>query len=257
MNLKSTYYYQLADLKKSLITYYIILLTFFCFILSFFSLTITSNDGRSSSYGQIGPMELITIIFAIFAGYGCLKTYLGFFLQNGISRKTLFTSQILTTSTLALIMATIGKVLLLTFSILLLKLEINVKYSSLFDQVYGLSITDSGSLPYHITVFFYDLSLYLVFMSAGYLIALIYFRISRLGKIVLNVSIPVLLLIALPAFDTSIFKGQTSKGFNHFLNTILGISSYHPSYAIFTFVLLSAIFSGFSWLLLRRATVRD
>lgn len=256
MNIKASYRYQLADQSKSIFAYYIILLGIFLLLFLSMTVTISTDDGSIVS-GQFGGMEMATVIFVFIAGLNSFKENFAMLLQHGISRKTLFVGRILTALSVALVMATIDQVLLLCFRALTMISSDFLSCSSLYEQIYLGEVTGMGSLTNHIASYLFNIFLYLGFMAAGYLITLVFYRLNKAGKVAVGAGVPVSVFIVLPIFDYSVTGGKISAAIFKFIDFAFGISTHQPVNAMITCTIAFILFSGLSWLLVRRVDVKE
>jgi hypothetical protein len=78
------------------------------------------------------------------------------------------------------------------------------------------------------------------------------------AKIAVSVGVPVGLFIGLPVVDGIVSQGAIGRGFGRFIIYAFGFSNGANSYyGTITLILICAIFSGLSWLLVRRAVMKD
>lgn len=105
--------------------------------------------------------------------------------------------------------------------------------------------------------FLNDFLLYLFCIAAGYLITVVFYKLNKTGQIALGAGAPVGLLVVFPILDAALTKG---KGMNAIIKSIdfaFGFSTQQPSHAIFTFAVCFLLFSGLSWLLIRKASIKE
>jgi hypothetical protein len=268
MNIKAAYYYQLGDHKKSIIMYYIILMVVYLLLLT--TMTFSVSTVQTTTYtgtsgvtahttvsGSFGGMEWATIIFVFVAGCNAFKETFGMLIQNGVSRKTLFISRCITAVSISVIMATIGKVFLILFKLLTKISDGTLTCSSLYEQLYLKEAVGFGSFRLHAVSYIFDIFMYLCFMTLGYVISLVYYRLNKSGKIALSVSIPVGLFLVLPIVDSTFTDGKISKAIFKFFDFAFGVSSGHPVNAMITCFVGFLLLSLCSWLLVKKSTVHE
>ena len=271
MNIKAAYHYEISDYIKSILIYYIIILAFDLFLVlgtgfsSISTSTTTDSSGNvitetvshtaNMSHSEFSGMEFVTVIFIFVIGYCAFRNTFGFLIQNSFSRKTILVGQCLTSLTFVLIMTTINELLLIILKTLVSMFFSNTEWTSLYEDIYVASPVGIGSIPFHIANYFYSFFLFLFAMTAGYLVSLIYYRINRIVKIILNVTLLVSVIL-LPSAINDITDGKFYSISNRFFDIILGITANHPINAIISFTVLSILITYLSWLLIRRAIVK-
>lgn len=268
MNIKAAYQYVLGNICKSIIVYYIILIV--CYLLSFspFLFSSTHNTQYDSMnrivshtviHSELSGMEFITVIFIFIMGYYALRNNFGPLIQNSISRKTIFINEGLVSLTFTLILTSISELLLIITKIVASVVSVpnnTIECSSLYENIYNLEDVSFGGIFFHITNYLYNYFLFLFFMITGFLFSLIYYRISRIVKIILNVCILSVVLMYQQIVER-MSNTRLKEAVSDFADAIFGISSNQPAFAMITFLILSAIVAYFIWLLLRRANVRE
>jgi hypothetical protein len=204
---------------------------------------------------QLSGLEFATVIFLFIAGLNSFKEEFGLLIQNGISRKTVFAGRILTSLTVAMGMAVIDKLVSFIFQGLNTVTDGNIGSSTLFELVYKNYRQEGMLMP--LTSFLFSFFLYLCFSGAGYFITTAFYRLGKAGKVALSVSLPVGIFVVLPIFDYTIAGGRITAALYKFLDFALGISSGRLINEMITCTLAFLIFSGFSWLLIRKASVKE
>jgi hypothetical protein len=218
---------------------------------------IGSSDNRTVS-GQINSMEMATVIFLFIIGLCSFKESFGLMIQNGISRRTLFTGRLLTTLTIALLMATFDKVFLVLLKFYALTKSETLYCSSLYEQLYYKGfISGMGSFSMHVSIFLFDFFIYIFIMSIGYFITLLFYRLNKAGQIAVGVGVPVSLCIALPLYDSVVANGKIFLALGKFFDFAFGLSAHKPNNANITSVLGFIIISCISWMLIRRVPAKE
>ncbi|HEX3021381.1 MAG TPA: hypothetical protein VHQ24_07630 [Lachnospiraceae bacterium] len=255
MSIKSSYHYQIKDHKNSIIIYYLILIGIMVLVFTGMGVSIAREDGTNVS-GQIGGFEMSTVIFLFVTALCSFKESFGMLLQNGVSRKTLFTSRIAVTITIAAIMALIDKVILAIFSIFT-NLVDNIDSSSIFEQLYMKKASEMNELQLNIESFIFGFLLYVCVMAGGYFITILFYRLGKTGKVIIGAGVPFTVFMLLPILDTAIFDGRITKAIGKLIDFALGFSNNSPTNAFITFLLGSVVVSAVSWLLMRKAVVKN
>lgn len=245
MNILASYRQQMADQKRAILIYWLIIFILFVVIdggISFFY-----NGLENSTTSSI---EMVTLIFLFVAGLCSFKENFLLSVQNGISRKTLFCGRLLTTVSVALIMPVADLLIhLINRGILFLS------GSTVTDlPLYGAAYcgTEATRLIYLIPNFFMEFVLSLAVMAAGYFITILFYRLNKLGKILVGAGVPVLLNIILPLLDIRFFHMAMTKTAARLMLFV----AQRPSHLIITSILVCVVFCAASFLLMRRAVVK-
>jgi len=254
MNIKASYQYQLMDNKKAIYIYYFIFISLFLFILLSMSITVMNDDGTTSS--NYTGMDMATAIFIFVTGLCSFKDVFGMMMQNGISRKTLFIGRQLTALTISLGMAAIDLILLSLCKVLASVADTNLLVNSIYDQLYFNKAASMSNLQLHTTNYLFHFFLYLAFISAGYLITLVFYRLNKAGKVAIGAGVPAGIFIVLPIFDLAVTRGKITKALGEFIDFAFGFSTEQPMHAIITCLLSFIVFSSLSWLLIRKASIK-
>ncbi len=259
MKLKASFLYQILDLRWALLIYYFVIL---CLTL-LANITIVSFSS-ASSVGVVGEndtivMSGITFSSAIFIFIVSLNSFtenFRFSLQNGVSRKTLFLARLCTAGATSLFMAVVDQIIHVLISLVEEPLSHLVSIS-LFQQIYPQTF-ENPVLGFFLSVVF-SFCLLLFISNVGYAIVMMFYRVGKLGKVLLGAGIPAALIFGIPAikaFDTLYF-GERLRAFgNAVISPVLDFAFNTVPNRMISLLLLAALFALFDWLLLRRATIR-
>lgn len=250
MNFKNMYAYNLYEDRKSLIIFYGV-------IASIYLMFIIANmliNGDSS----IGGMEMSSFIFLFVMGLNSFKSNFHFGLTNGVSRKTQFLSYAATALTLGIIMAVMDIVIskLVAFVV-----PPNSLYLQLYGQRYSSFVAPLSFLN-HVQIIMEQFLWYTFLYSAvamfGYCITLIYYRSTLILKWIVSV-IPFLLLFVVFPYVETITQGAVSQFIGNFISRTMGFAgqTINPFIAIMSFIIGYLIFGAISFLLVRRAVVKQ
>jgi hypothetical protein len=237
MKIKSAYKYQIFELTKPVIIYYIVIVALMVFTaimaLGFVS---SSNIHFSGSFeGTVEGYSAATMIFLFVCGLNSFKQQFHMFLANGLSRRTLFVSVIAAFATASVAMALIDNLLGLACSWALINIPSSFTVEGIVVPIFS----------------------YMAAALAGIFIATAYYRMNKALKLIISIGVPVLLFIVLPIVDYSLFSGAITTGIYRFISaatSLLGADNPYSMALFNTFLML--IFSGLSWLLTRRATIK-
>lgn len=242
MKLKKALKYQLTEAVRPVAVFYAVILAIHaCFLLAFS----IRRDAAS-----VGGMEAATVIFLFVAGLNSFKSTFGMFMQNGLSRRTLFTSF----AAGALIIAAA-----MTAADFLLGLAAGavMEYWPLYDSIYYYP--DAGP-AFRAAGLLWAFALNAAALMAGYFITTLYYRMNRWQKITVSVGGPVFLFVVLPVLLRRLYKGMNpfssqrscASWILYWCERIIG----SPYLTAALFAAAAVILAGLSWLLVRRAVVR-
>lgn len=256
MSIKVSYRYQLSAQIKSIAVYYFVIFCVAVLMISTFAINYTTSYGEVFN-GQFNGLEFATMIYIFIAGCNSFKEEFGMLMQNGVSRKSLFTGRLLTSLSIAFGMAVIDKMIYFIWKAIIALSNDKLSFSSFFEMLYYDGHTRADSINVQILSFIFNMFIYLFVTAVGYIITIIYYRLGKNGKVALSVSIPVGLFVILPSFDYSVTNGRIIGGIFHALDSAFGVSAQKPVYGIITCILGSILLSALSWLLIRRAYVKE
>lgn len=247
MNIKSSYKYQLLDYKKGVAIFYIVIL----WVYAMLSITmIKVSNGNESSFGG---MDMATAIFLFVCGLCSFKENFLMLSQNGVSRKTIFKGRIMVTVTIALAMALIDNVIFWVFKAISSSLTSNIECQSAFVQIYTERMHGISSLQLYAGNLLFDIAIYLGASFIGYFITLMFYRMNKTGRVIAGVGVPVFLSVVLPAIDEFLTNGRISMLIMRVGELMMGT----PQGVIISFIGFAIVFGALSWLLMRRAPVRQ
>lgn len=250
MRLKPTYQNHLKDWMKGTIILYSILIAIYLISFIFIAIQVSGSDESSFS-----GMEFVSQIFIFVTGIAMFKPNLKLALANGISRKTEFTSAILAASTVAV-------------AFVFLNLGINglygiiYPYQSEFNQAFG-NYTFANNFTYYLTGFFYDTFSALTSFIFGYFIGALYYRMPKWLRILVSVGVPVLCFIGVPIVSVAIFADGINNGNTLIIRMaevvvrFIAAIAANPYYTILCSIAFIAAFGTFTFLLIRRAPIKE
>lgn len=242
MKLASKYY--LHNLRNSLLVAFGVILGLSLSTGIVFG-TISDGEGKYS----ISGFEVIFMIFTLVSGLVSFREAFRFFQQNGTSRKSQFWGW-----TVSLLALSVAESILAIVSSRFLGLLF--QYNGVFDQLYG---TSHGSFLLLVQEFLWVCMTCLFVGWLGFAIALLYYRLSKMGKILVSILVPGTLLILLPAADQYLLQGAYSWLLKQLAMLMTGYlpGGIYPMVPVVSALAGSAILAALSWLMLRRAEVRS
>jgi hypothetical protein len=247
-NLIAAFKYQVKDNVRAIIIYYCILVA----IIMLFSIGVATaySTGRSTMSG----LDFSTIIFIFIVGLCSFKEPFKMLMQNGVSRKTMMKSKLLSAITISFFMAVCTTVLLLLGKALA-SLSDNIRFISFYEQVY--SPVNQSPVAVQLSSLLSNFLQYIAVFSVGLFISLVFYRCGKAGKIAVGAGVPVLLFIVLPTVDSLFFDIRISKSIIKFIDFAFGISAGKPYAAFISYAVIMVLGFALSWLLMRRADIKQ
>ncbi len=234
--------YQLKTSIKPILIYYSILIGFLLLILIE---KFTSQNSNVQSSG----IEMSTAIFIFVMALNSFKSSFYFSQGNNISRNSF-------------IIGTIKAGIIMAAALSLIDVIINRMYNIFiicptnFDMIYrnpsygvnnSWKVMLNHSIANSLETYLWNLAVYIFLFMLGLLITIIYFRLNKLGQIVLSF-FPVILIVV-----TSGFYSYIPTGVWEFIKNAFGINTKNPYIAILTFIILSILAIAGQYLLIKKA----
>ncbi len=182
MKLNSSVKYYVSRLKPAVIIFYIVLA-----ILSLVSVML--NFFLEDSTSSFGGYAVSSIIFLFVCGICSFTEEFKMFIQNGITRNALWKSFLYASIIVAAIMSAIDLIALSIMSLIIETESLTLMLSSAYAESLAVKIV----IAYFVQIVFYVLSL-----SLGLFVRMIYYRMNKLGKTIISIAVPGYYLIALP-----------------------------------------------------------
>lgn len=238
MKLKKVSKYMLSEMKNSILIFYLVIL----FITIFFS--VSASDGNTSFNG----MEMASSIFLFVLGLNSFKTNYLFLLSNGIPRRTQFRGFFLAAISVAAGIAVINRI----FEALFTRV---INYNNMFDMIYK-QVTQS---PVNSTIsILWSITVSMFAITLGYFITLAYYRMAKTLKIIISIGVPAFFFVILPYFAFKWSSIETINRVESTIRTLFGVNGeYRPMNAVVTFLVLTVVLSALSYLLIRKAPVKE
>lgn len=217
----------------------------FNILLAFAVTYLLSSAGRGSAI-TVGSIDIIAFIWMLILGLIFFKPSFKFMLSYGISRKRFFKGTMLC----LIIISLLGAAAVMLISVASRNyVNINVLYEILYKNLHPLGFV------------VWSFTLLLLMGVLGLFINLLYYRSSRQMKYIISLS-PLVLSASLTIFDI-LSNGGMLRSLFHFLVLAMGFpggvseSTPNPYIGALTMLTLSAVISGFIFLLIRRAPIKD
>lgn len=252
MNLNASIKYQLFESKKSITIFYLVI---FAVILFTMTSHVLFPDVIVLS-GNMNGFELTTIIFLFIAGMNFFRETFRMSVQNSVSRKSMFISRLITTGIIGAGMALVDRILV-SLGKLIQPENPSFAITSLHEVLYQRN--DSG-FRNMIEGLLFAVVLYITAWLIGYFITVAYYRMTKGFKITVSIGVPVSLFIILPLLDDTVFNHEIIRFIEKLIFFMFGFSNDgapRPYVGILSLILISAVFSGLVWLVIRKAAVKD
>lgn len=246
MSMKTAIRYQIWEAKKSLLIYYGVI--YAIFVVSIIAITSLGPEMG----GTIGGFETASMIFLFIAGLNSFKETFRLFLQNGLSRKTLFISFIFSIIPIAVFMSAIDSI-----NAVLAKLFYS--YESAYIQFYAQRYGDwANGFVKFFEGLLWNFFAYAMFGMIGFFITTLYYRMNKGLKLLVSIGTPVFFFVILPLIDSNFTNGVIFKGILDFFAFAWGYKNgFNPYYSMVTCTSIFAVFGGLSYLLIRKAVVKE
>lgn len=243
MKLSRAYKFQMREIAKSVVVFYLV---FFACIFAFATLAVTTSDGHVS----FGGFEVCTIIMMFVTMTSLIRSDFLLFLQHGYSRKTLFLSTSLGVASTAAVIITLETVV---FGILGKVLP----YQGMFAQTYAPLYENISAGKTFFDETLWKFILYILAASGGIFISLLYYRMNKLWKTIVSISVPGLIFVVYPVADTYLFDGALTKFFLKVVDFYTGFQFEHAIYVnTLCNVGIILLMGILSFLLLRRCNYK-
>ena len=216
-----------------------------------FGIVLRSAQSENLDY-SISGFELTFMIFTLVTGLVSFRESFRFFQQNGISRKSQFTGWAVSLLVLSAVEAVVailsGRVLGLFFN-----------YRGIFNQLYQTLQTSGNPALLLVQEFLWVCMACLVLGWAGFSFALLYYRLSKMGKILVSILVPGTLFILLPMADQHFLGGSYAWLLEKAAMLASGYlpGGIYPMVPVAAALVCSAVLAVLSWLMMRRAEVRS
>ena len=252
MKLAAKYY--LHNLRNSLLMVFLLvnvaLVLGVSLLFGIFLGPISNSDGEGEYV--ISGFEIIFIFFTLVSGLVSFRESFRFFQQNSVSRKSQFWGW-----TVSLLALSAAEAILAILSSRFFGLYF--RYDGMFGKLYRpLQASANGAL--FLAQEFLWVCMICLFMGwLGFAIAILYYRLSKTGKILVSILVPCTLLVLLPAADQYLLRGGYSWLLKQLSMLMTGYlpGGIYPMVPVVSALAGSAILAALSWLMLRRAEVRS
>lgn len=251
MKLKQSIRYQLADFIGPVIVYYGIVVAvhiLFFLIHNFINPNMLYLGGGMSSF---------SMVFLFICGLCSFHDNLPMHLQNGVSRKTMYTAWLVVTVIVSAAMAAADTVLATLID--LLNLPIWRGSSNMFLSLFDLEGMGFGATFVN-TLFSFPFSFVLLalLMTLGYFLVVFFYRLPVKLRIVVGACAGFLLFFGVPGvkiLDTNLLGEGLRAFFRQYLEPVLEFLWENPFALMGTWAVAAVALAAVTWLILRRTTV--
>lgn len=252
MKLKQSIRYQLADFIGPVIVYYGIVVA--VHILFF----LIHNCVNANVMYLGGGMSGFSMVFLFICGLCSFHDNLPMHLQNGVSRKTMYTAWLAVTGIVSAVMAAADTVLAVLIDLLDLPIW-GYGSANLFLTLFNLDRLAFGQTLVN-TLFSIPFSFVLLAlaMTLGYFIVVFFYRLPVKLRIVVGACAGFLLFFGLPGakiLDTNLLGEGLRAFFRQYLEPVLEFIWENPFALMGTWAVAAVVLSALSWLLMRRTAV--
>lgn len=250
MKLKQSIRYQLADFIGPVIVYYgIVVAVHVVLFLAWIFTPATIHLG--------GGLTVFSGLFLFICGLCSFHDNLPMHLQNGVSRKTMYTAWLVVTVIVSAAMAAADTVLATLID--LLNLPIWRGSSNMFLSLFDLEGMGFGATFVN-TLFSFPFSFVLLalLMTLGYFIVVFFYRLPVKLRIVVGACAGFLLFFGVPGvkiIDTNLLGEGLRAFFRQYLEPVLEFLWENPFALMGTWAVAAVALAAVTWLILRRTTV--
>ena len=251
MKLKQSIRYQLADFIGPVIVYYGVVVALHvvaCLAWIFSAIRIYMGGGLSA----------FSTVFLFICGLCSFHDNLPMHLQNGVSRKTMYTAWLAVTGIVSAAMAAADTVVAVLIALLDLPIW-GYASANLFLTLFNLDSLAFGQTLVN-TLFSIPFSFVLLAlaMTLGYFIVVFFYRLPVKLRIVVGACAGFLLFFGLPGakiLDTNLLGEGLRAFFRQYLEPVLEFLRENPFALMGTWAVAAVVLAAVTWLILRRTTV--
>lgn len=242
MNFKPALQYQFRSFFKGTVVIYLILVLVVA--VSMFGTMYISTSATSTM--SFTGYCVTAVIFLFVMGIVNIRNDLRLCIQYGVSRRTVFISELLSVMAASVILAVAGEALTGVAQILTAN-DHRFLVADLYQMIYLDTSNITLSLGQHVLSALVNTSLMFASCLMGIFFSLMFWRLNRTWSIIVGVSIPILLN------GVPILLSRAGVNLEPLLNWI---SSSPFNFVLFC-LFLAALFVIINWLLLRRANIKE
>ncbi len=244
MNSKSVYKYQLNDIKKPILVFYLVIACVLPLAYLGVATTLISvkPDFSMDSKYQISGFEFNTIVFLFVCGLTMFRETYRLSMQNGVPRKTIWTGTVLMFLTVGGCMALIDTVIRYV-AVNFIAPQFGFRVGGLYELMYEERSIRNSMAQNVLEGFLLNICQYTAALAIGYFITIGYYRMNKIAKIIVSIGVPVFIIIVLPILIKRVYVDT--------------YPSERYYYDIGSGLLVSVVFLGLTYLMIRRAPIKD
>lgn len=245
MKISSTLKYNIWSMRKGIIILYSILAGIS--IIMGILLSHIDEAGGSS-------IDTSSMVFCFVMGVVFYTEYFKMHIQNGISRRTMFISNMLTFVCLAAFTALVNTLFLtLSSHVSILKWQ-----SSFLGAVYQDFLSGYGIIVQMLLLLLCNFGVGLILAVMGYFCGVLFARLSKVMRAIVLVTFGAVCFVGLPVLDTYVTKGAIGNSVLNFFKFIVGYDNgMNINYLTVSCIAMAAVLAVFIWLMLRRAVPKE
>ncbi|MFZ2538193.1 MAG: hypothetical protein WAX04_04760 [Oscillospiraceae bacterium] len=233
MKTKELYLWQMINIKKSLYIFYSII--YAIYVVSFLISKISGDI-------HVGGMGVSSGVFMLVTGIVFFGETFKFGLCNGVSRKTIIVTQVVTLLSLSLAMTLID-----TINAWLFSLIVDVNDTSGFYAFYHSKNV--------FELILWTFGIYLLFGTIGHFIATLNSRLTKFMKMLVYIPISVLLVVGLP-LGISVLSASAKETLFKFISNVFTYLKASPYNMMLVAIIIAVIVYLLSILLVRKAPLK-
>lgn len=246
MKLKSSVRYQLWDYGKAMAAFYVIIV-----LAVIIYLRLSGTGQPSAGTRSFAGIEVFTILFSFIVGLYAFNNCFFFFIQSGISRRTMFRGRCVAVVLMSFISALAGQLLVMICRLI----DADIIFG-IYQRLYHGQLWNKNSFQAFAGELMLNFVIYILFGCVGYFTAIMYYRMSRIGRFGVSIGVPAVILWMLPNLDriakeNPFSLAQIESSLGGFGTEI--VISYG---LVIICILISVVIGASSWYLLKGAVVR-
>ena len=255
MTQKASIHYQLTDMRKAMIAYYIGFTAVVGLLVG--TAAAAAANGSANMTVSMSGFNFGTIIFLFVCGLNSFREPFRMLIQNGSSRKTVFLGRMITILAMSGIAAVADKLLALAFKAVASRVGMEF-FWEFYELVYHTRAGQIGGVQIFFEGLLLNFFLYASAMAVGYFITIGYYRMNKPAKIIVSISVPMLLIYGIPLLDWNFTGGKIMDAAGQVILFAFGFKNGgNPYFGMATGLIVTALFGGLCWLFMRRAPVKD
>lgn len=244
LNLAPVLKYRFQDTLKAMSIFVgiMILILFATYIL----IAVAVNNGSNSS-GSFSAFGIAATITLFVTGIATVRDDFRLMIQNGISRRTVFTAELLVTMIISLLLAIAGEII-----ITIGQLIISKQPYFFISDIYQLLFTDfelatKMSMTDHIKSIILLFFLFTCTNIIGMFISMLFYRLNKVWTLIVAIGTPIFIFVILPIVLS--WKNINILPFFNFITKT-------PWHLCSFFIITAAAFAAIIWLISKRAPIK-